>query len=197
MGQLTDIFCHIILSYSAMILILFLPFSITLLQVGSAFIEKPLVSQEIRAQYTWEAESIMLSGKVLSPIYNADEVKHLFDVRKVFFGGVIATVIVLLLFFFVHLNRQRLLLLKSSRWLFGAAILNGILTLITAFLFPYFFLLLHVILFPQGNFVFPDTSPLIQAFPLAFWWLAYLILQVGVILLLSIQAMTIRKQEVV
>jgi len=196
LGQLLEAICQIFLSYSLMIVILFLPFTITALQMGTAMIEQPTVSQDVRTQYAQEAVDIIVSGKDNSRTYNFDELSHLLDLRKVLFTLLIVDIVAGIILAYLLLNNQRFSLISRTKVSVGFAIGIILFTFLTALIFPFFFAVLHAIFFPQGNFIFPNESPLIQAFPLTFWLFCYLFMQAGVLLILGIQIFFSHRKDV-
>lgn len=172
-----------------MILILFLPMNTSLLQRQNDLLQPSSVSFVTRQQYAQEAWKIIWEGNISSLVFNYDEIGHLLDVRKVLFTVIIFLIVALIILFFLYMNRIPYRFNRRSRLFFGAAFGVGVFTFVSAALFPAFFEVMHPILFPQGNFTFPETSPLIQAFPVSFWFLAYLCVQVSVIIVTFFQGL--------
>ena len=97
---------------------------------------------------------------------------HLLDVRQLFtqisdlFYGVLAVSVLLL-----GLQRrfaQGRVLVRTGYLGLAAILLPGVVMLLGGFV-P-LFIFLHTLLFPEGTWVFPDDSPLIQLFPLAYFF---------------------------
>ena len=180
--------CRILMSYLLLFLILFLPFNVKFLQWGSGLLDHSTVNLSIRTNAADDALAIIFSGKIHSNIYNENELSHLFDVRTDIFGVLVASMIVAVVLVYFLLNRPGFQVLNTVKILSYVATGLGVFTVLTIIFFSPSFELFHRLLFPQGNYAFPATSPLIQAFPPSFWMLEYVCLQTGAILLILLQA---------
>lgn len=114
-----------------------------------------------------------LQGKgELTLNYNADEISHLNDVKKVM-GCLDYLFYFLLLFLTLILTYHK----KNKEQLQKLLAFGGITTIIfslmiiifTLLSFNYSFTIFHSIFFPQGNWSFPADSLLLQTFPLDFF----------------------------
>ncbi len=195
-AEVLKLVSRVFLSYSLMVLILCIPIVIAVLQWGSGFIQTSTITPETKAQYTQDALSIIISGKIYTTTYTEEEVAHLLDVRQVLFGFFIVSMVVVLLWGYLRLNSQPYSLFHRSALFRAAAIVIALFTVITAIFFTPLFIIFHEIFFPNGNYFFGLDSPLIQAFPPSFWFLEYLVLQIGVVVLLVIQAVYAKRHEV-
>jgi uncharacterized membrane protein len=111
---------------------------------------------------------------------DASEQSHMADVRRVLNGFRTAFFIIIVILFFqlyllFHQTRKKrndaLAIIKRSLvWGGGVTLLLvALLALSSLFDFTGFWTTFHHILFPQGNWQFPDTSALITLFPEAFF----------------------------
>lgn len=114
-----------------------------------------------------------LQGKgELTLNYNADEISHLNDVKKVM-GCLDYLFYFLLLFLTLILTYHK----KNKEHLQKLLAFGGITTIIFSLMiiifillsFNYSFTIFHSIFFPQGNWSFPADSLLLQTFPLDFF----------------------------
>ncbi len=104
--------------------------------------------------------------------FTPDEVSHLLDVKKImnladyiFYG--LLLLITAALTYYKKDSKFVLKLLKSGGISTGIFILG--LLLLSFFFFDAVFALFHQLFFPQGNWIFPADSLLIQTFPIIFF----------------------------
>ena len=104
--------------------------------------------------------------------YTVQEISHLKDVQKVM-GGidyVFYGLLLLLTLIVTYYRRDKSELRALFRYAGIATILFLIVFLLVHFLhFEWLFTQFHHIFFPQGNWIFPSESYLIQTFPLHFF----------------------------
>ncbi|MBI2666534.1 DUF1461 domain-containing protein [Candidatus Woesearchaeota archaeon] len=104
--------------------------------------------------------------------YTLQEIAHLEDVKRVinivnwFFYLLIPFLTIL----FLHLKKETEELLEIH-YSIGkiTIIIAAALRFLTLFFFEQTFIIFHLIFFPQGNWMFPANSQLIQTFPLEFF----------------------------
>lgn len=107
------------------------------------------------------------------PLFTAQEVAHMEDVRRVFIGAQVAG----------SVAAGALAVVAAAAWRGGrlarlvrggalaAALGVAAVGAAAALAFEPAFLLFHQIFFPQGNFLFdPATSNLLALYPQAYWW---------------------------
>ncbi len=108
------------------------------------------------------------------PIYNARELRHMADVKRVSTGAII----VLRLSLVLVLGLGLALFLKRWRRELATGLLGGVLALVSLGLmvgvtalvnFDLFFTLFHRLFFEGDSWLFPYTDSLIQLYPLPFW----------------------------
>lgn len=116
-----------------------------------------------------------LQGKAsLTLPYTSNEASHLLDVKRIILLTDIFFYILIipLLGLLTAAHSQKIPLQKLFRYASGTTILSlTIILLFTLFLFDIFFRWFHLLFFPQGNWLFPADSLLIQTFPLNFFTL--------------------------
>lgn len=132
-------------------------------------------------------------SKSLDVKYGDDEISHLQDVRQVMWYSDIVLYILLLILtltitFYKKDKEQLKKLLKFGGW--TTIIFSGVVLLISTIAFKPLFTLFHLLFFPQGNWIFPLDSLLIQTFPQDFFiWISLkiflLTLLCGILLLFS------------
>lgn len=118
--------------------------------------------------------------------YTQDELAHLSDVRTLLvpvlwalFPLSVLTFIFLLRGFFGSKAYVLSRVLKTAAWSLSIFLL---LTLVIGmFSFDFLFTQFHHLLFPQGNWMFPLDSLLIQTFPLQFWSNAAIMVLIGIV----------------
>lgn len=141
----------------------------------------PAIPKENITAATQSAWRIVLLDDVDTSPFSVEEFKHLQDVHKIIAGFYVVSAAIIII------SRQRKKRMNRRGYIVAATVV-GTVTVIAALLFPFFFNTFHQVFFPQGNYTFPVNSLLIQAFPLPFWFLNFLILQIGVIALLLWEA---------
>lgn len=131
-----------------------------------------LKSQQIEAALTANYLTGFASFEDLgngSILYTPNELSHLQDVRHVMdrlrkaLGGFFLAWVILTIATFIFFKRRALFYLSRSIRL--ATMLTVAMLLAVSSSFAYFFGQMHSFLFPQGNFIFPPDSLLIQLFP--------------------------------
>lgn len=108
------------------------------------------------------------------PLYTADEISHMADVRQVFDG---AKILIPAGLFVMAIRLQRARARSAAamfRLVRDGAVAAGIavaaIGIIAALAFDQAFLLFHEVFFPQGNFLFdPATSNLVRLYPDWYW----------------------------
>jgi hypothetical protein len=108
-----------------------------------------------------------------APLFTEDEYMHMADVRRVFEVAKFLVPVGLLVMI-VRLQRARL---RGSRAMWqlvrdggaAAAIVVAAIGALSVVAFEPLFLAFHYLFFPQGNFLFPPTSNLIQLYPDWYW----------------------------
>jgi uncharacterized membrane protein len=108
------------------------------------------------------------------PAFTDDEIRHMGDVRAVFFGAQLlmslsAVGAIALVGLVLRRGPRTAGLLLRNGGLAAAAIVIAI-GLTAALAFEPLFLAFHYVFFPQGNFLFPPTSNLIRLYPQAYWY---------------------------
>lgn len=110
-----------------------------------------------------------IEATALTVPYNEQELSHLHDVQQVM-EWADTTFILLLLITLALLYYSRADWKRYLRW-GGITTVAFVSLIILSLLFSFntVFTIFHLFLFPQGNWIFPEDSLLIQAFPLAFF----------------------------
>lgn len=151
-----------------LIFIIFLPFFLLLISYKATLLVFPLTpAQEEVFQF--------LQGKEQLPAeYTALEKSHLEDVRQVmkWMDLALGIVLIIILSLIVYLkNKDEVELLRKSLQYGGIATMGliGALLLLIFFDFTTIFTAFHQLFFPQGNWMFPADSLLIQTFPVEFF----------------------------
>ena len=113
-----------------------------------------------------------LNGDELNLNYTTGEISHLEDVKSVmtFIDYLFYLSLIIVTFMITYYKRNKQQLKKSFKY-------GGITTLISIgfvlffslFAFNSAFTIFHKIFFPQGNWIFPNDSLLIQTFPIDFF----------------------------
>lgn len=107
-------------------------------------------------QYFWH-------GGTMPEAFNEQEAQHLTDVKHVLWGIAIIFLLSIIGLFFLPITPS---LLRTT----GIVVL--VLLCLSAIIpFNTLFTLMHHVFFPQGNWMFPATSTLIQYYPYTFWLL--------------------------
>ena len=111
-------------------------------------------------------------GNELPDNYTSLEVSHMQDVKGVMGGGDIAFYALLVITTLIITRYKKEWKITRKLLRYGGrttvVLLLGLL-LFSVVAFNYLFSLFHAILFPQGNWMFPTDSLLIQTFPLDFF----------------------------
>ncbi len=177
-----SLFLRIYASAFLIINLLILPPTIWLNQSIAFTLSSPLFMSSILKQNVLDALNIVIFDSQQSTKFIQNEVQHLRDVHVLFvyfyLFGLIAIILLFKFFRFRVLSRK--FLITSTVSLFLACLVMGI-------FFSTFFELFHKLLFPQGNFAFPEDSVLIQTFPPIFWFLQFAELVSGVLISLVLQ----------
>ncbi|MBI2665754.1 DUF1461 domain-containing protein [Candidatus Woesearchaeota archaeon] len=129
------------------------------------FLEEPETNGGVR-----EGEGIRENQVVAN--LTLQEKAHLQDVKKILekveWGFYILIVILTILFLNLRTNTKELMNLFFSIGKLSIA-LAAILRFLTLFFFEQSFVVFHLLLFPQGNWMFPVQAELIKIFPLEFF----------------------------
>jgi len=148
-------------------------------------IDQPMINKE--------SIGIILRGQQSSDLFTKLELQHLLDVHRVFIGFACMIFASLIILFSWNLKNRKWRIQLSGKELIFTAQSLIVLTIVSAVFFRVSFEAFHQVLFPQGNYSFPAESTLIQAYPPQFWFLQLIFLQSGVILLLVVEALLIRR----
>ncbi len=162
--------------------VLILPSTIWFNQNIAFALSSPLFMSSILKQNVLDALNIVLFNSDQSTKFIQSEVLHLKDVHVLFVYFYLFGLIAIILFW-KFFRRQRV----PRKYLAITCAAIFLFTLILAIFFPFFFEIFHKVLFPQGNFSFPEDSLLIQTFPPIFWFLQFIELQIIVCLSLLLQ----------
>ncbi len=104
--------------------------------------------------------------------YTYSEVSHLQDVRTVMHGATVVFYFLILIstLIITYSRNNKELLHKFFKYGGLAAIVSlSFILFLFVINFNFLFILFHKIFFPQGNWIFPSNSLLIQTFPLSFF----------------------------
>ncbi len=154
---------------------LLLPLFLLLLSYQLTIVFYPLVPYPLLTPLTPYQQNTLdfLQGRIeataLTVPYTPQELSHLADVKQVM-QWVDTTFILLLLATLALLYHSKAEWKKFVRW--GGMTTVALVSLIILSLLLSFntvFTLFHLLFFPQGNWIFPADSLLIQTFPLAFF----------------------------
>jgi hypothetical protein len=176
---------------SSLFLVLNLCLQITLIYcIGALFLALPFWPQFFFAvtdplRFLGFYSSILVAldlvwkGTQPLPLYSPLEAAHLLDVHRLIFKT------------FLFLPVCAILIRWSSsqmpspriphqiwKWTFLGWCVLSVFILLG---FPIFFELFHRVFFPQGNWAFDPNSRLIQTFPLPFWIISFVVLQIWVL----------------
>lgn len=119
------------------------------------------------------------------PVFTSNEISHLVDVKqyitltRIFFILAFTTIISTLLHCLHHRDHLPVILTFMRHAALAAIGLVSSLALIIGFMWNRFFITFHHLLFPQGNWTFPQASSLIRLFPEIFW-VDYAIFTIGI-----------------
>ena len=156
-----------------------------------------LLSELSAGQYSQQVIGFLKNKSILPDILSTNETQHMQEVKNLFILGrqlLIGGGIILFLFFlFFKYIGGTALFFKSVRYgsytAFVLLFIFGVLTLLD---FTSSFLYFHHIFFPQGNFLFPENTLLIQIFTERFFkevsgilWLMSFIFS-GIIVVISL-----------
>lgn len=117
--------------------------------------------------------NFLLNNRPLPMEYNESEVSHFADVKIImdYIPSIIFFLIVFLGIIIIYLkfySKENILeLLSNASQL--AIILSLIFAIFALALFPTIFTYFHYLLFPQGNWIFPENSFIITTFPQSFF----------------------------
>lgn len=180
----------VLAAFGVSITVFFISVSVVASSFGISTLYKILGLQEANLDLVYETsqflsvtQNIPSSTQYLSslldhsgqPLYSADEISHLIDVKFRFdiFRMIGLFSLVYVLIFVVYLLKRkkidelRLILLNGYK----VTLFFQVFTLIFIMIFwDQFFILFHEIIFPHGNWSFPIESWLIQLFPEKFWF---------------------------
>ena len=113
-------------------------------------------SEEMR-----EVVLFLFEGEELT-IFNSAELSHMEDVRRLLIVGkwfFVFSLIILFLYFYNFSDKK---LLRSTG--LSGVVFGFVLTLLTLINFDFVFRVFHLVLFPQGNWMFPYDSLIIELF---------------------------------
>ncbi len=145
------------------IFLLLLSYKLTLLFVGLT------PDQQNTLDFLKEKSKLPLN---LSLGYTPDELSHLQDVQKLMKGAdILFYILLLVLTLIITVFRKERKLLKELFRKGGITTLIALLVIFgfTLLSFDQSFVIFHNLFFPQGNWLFPEDSLLIQTFPLYFF----------------------------
>jgi integral membrane protein (TIGR01906 family) len=160
-------FIKIIISLFSFFIIILIPIFLIIWQYN-LFIPK-IDNFEI-ASYQEELMGYLINKKELPQTMTELEASHMKDVKDlVTFAYLLLlfSIFISLLFYFILKRKNKLYLFYQSLH-FSAIIiliLIVIFIILSIFNFDYIFILFHEVFFPQGNWLFPANSKLVQAFP--------------------------------
>ncbi len=170
-----------------MVTLLFTPIMIWINQTVVFLFIQPLFPTSILKHNVLDALRIVIFNSPKSTVFIQSEVNHLRDVHVllVFFYLIGIINLIMNWKFWRPIQPERK---PARRSLLVSAAVIGLVSLVAGLFFDQFFELFHQVLFPQGNFAFPWNSMLIQTFPPEFWFLQFVELQAGVVILILLQA---------
>lgn len=156
--------------------ILFLPLVISL---QYRFLPLPNESYSTKTQ---KASTVLVIAQALTPQHSdtqafyslplsVPEYQHLFTVSQLLFRHQILCVIISIVTICFFCSTPYVVITRTDLTRFFTSILVIVSTCLALALLWWetFFIQFHTILFPDGNWSFPDTSTLIQLFPDRFW----------------------------
>jgi hypothetical protein len=177
--------CRLLLTYACVAVFLASPPAVLFTREMTNRIEAVSPELPLQKKAVNEALQIFWLGEKSSTLFPTSEYQHLLDVHDLFIK--IAFVVGLAVIWSILFERfmVRVWIAKIYRRL------SSVLVVVTIFVFGYFpllFDLFHQVFFPQGNYSFDPQSLIIRAFPQTFWLLNAVLLQIGVIIALRLQA---------
>jgi integral membrane protein (TIGR01906 family) len=104
--------------------------------------------------------------------YTSSEASHLEDVKKVmnFIDYLFYLSLIIITFIITYYKRNKEQLKKLLKYGGITTLISiGIILILSLFAFNTTFTIFHKIFFPQGNWIFPSDSLLIQTFPIEFF----------------------------
>lgn len=161
-------------------LLLFPPVTWALQNAAYTF-SHPSLPHSTTAQATQAAFTLVLFEQANQNPFSPAETGHLLDVNHVLGTFLVVWVASLLL-----LSKTYRILSRKILLITAAVIAIG--SILAAAFFSPFFELFHKLFFPQGNYAFPANSLIIQTFPLEFWLLGFLFVEIVVCGLLLLEA---------
>ncbi len=174
------IILRLVIFLATMVFILLLPIYFLLWQ-QSLIVKTVITTQNIEVidekqltDLTKQTLNFLLNKSQLPNIFTENETAHMADVallvRQGFYVLLITILLLILLYIFFKFLGSPEVFYKLFR---SGAIFSMILLFVLALLvlidFTVNFLYFHNIFFPQGNFIFPESSLLIQIFPERFF----------------------------
>lgn len=132
-----------------------------------------------------DALQVVWFGKSDSSLYSSAEVAHLLDVHYLFIWGSfsVGCAVALLILLEKHVIDERVARDTRRFIVFSSTVI-----MLCLLFFSFSFELFHQVFFPQGNYSFPEKSMIIQTFPTLFWALQLCWLQLGMSIVLWLQA---------
>ena len=184
---------RVVMSYAGAAVFLAIPpvtrslqqLALILQQNVSSLAVPAVISPSMRAEATQQALSIFWLGRTSSSVFTENEYQHLQDVHRVI---VLSGVVVGCAVSWAVLTERYKVRMWIARMYLRVALVVGGFTVVMGVCFNPLFTLFHQLFFPQGNFLFPVESLLIQSFPPLFWLLSAVFLHLEVIVLLVLQS---------
>lgn len=185
--------CRVILTYAAVVVFLALPPVVRFNQAVAGVLGEVIPSLAVvdllpdstRREATNQAMSLVWLGRASASLFTAAEQRHLLDVHWLFVSGGVVTGLVISCAVLIERHTVRLWVARMYRKI---AVGVTLLSFSAIFFFESIFMAFHVVFFPQGNYAFPVDSVIIQTFPPVFWLWNFTLLQIGVVILLYLQA---------
>jgi hypothetical protein len=166
-----------VVAYCGAIFFLLIPPVLFFTQKVSFSISPLTTDKHLIERSTVNAWKLVVMGDPDYYMFTSLEESHLFDVhrliRNFFLIGLIAFAI------FIIRRRRIRDIPRQTYKLFILLLLFC--TLFAVAIFPLFFDSFHQIFFSQGNYSFPSNSLLIQTFPILFWIINFVLMQLLVI----------------
>lgn len=164
-------YIKILISLSSLLSIFLLPVFIIVWQSNiflpqTSIYEIPKMSDEDYRKYQSQTIDFLLNKGQLPDQMTENEISHMEDVKKVFIISMVVLIISIILVVFLKFKTKKeyfMQALKESSIL--AFLIIILLLILSLFNFEILFIYFHKIFFPQGNWLFPVNSTMIQVFP--------------------------------
>ena len=150
------LFPFVLVLFSFTILIFNIPFTDFLLEKNTLDKESIPVTHQLLDYFQGQAD--------MPDVFTEKEASHMTDVGGIVRGAIILFFfLIILLTWCVHRGNRSIILKRGSLLLLALIILGVIIP------FDTIFLLFHQLVFPQGNYLFPNTGTLLQFYPNIFF----------------------------